>query len=73
MENDGSTCGVIPFAALSARSDTARVRLFSQGFSPEDVFTHPQHEAAQKALPDLILQLRAAVHRFGLRTTLELI
>jgi hypothetical protein len=27
---------------------------------PDDVFTHPRHEAAQKALPDLIMQLRAA-------------
>jgi hypothetical protein len=36
------------------------VRLFSQGFPPDDVFAHPRHEAAQKALPDLIVQLRAA-------------
>lgn len=36
------------------------MRLFSQEFPPEDVFTHPRHEAAQKALLDLILQLRAA-------------
>ena len=36
------------------------MRLFSQGFLPDDVFTHPRHEAAQKALPDLIVQLRAA-------------
>lgn len=36
------------------------MRLFSPGFPPDDVFAHPQHEAAQKALPDLILQLRAA-------------
>jgi hypothetical protein len=38
------------------------VRLFGQGFPPEDVFTHPRHDAAQKALPDLILQLRAAAN-----------
>jgi hypothetical protein len=38
------------------------VRLFSQGFLPDDVFTHPRHEAAQKALPDLIMQLRAAAN-----------
>ena len=43
-------------------SDTSCVRLFSQGFQPEDVFTHPRHESAQKALPDLILQLRAAAN-----------
>ena len=36
------------------------MRLFSQGFPPDDVFAHPRHEAAQKALPDLIVQLRAA-------------
>jgi len=35
------------------------VRLFSPGFPPDDVFAHPRHEAAQRALPDLILQLRA--------------
>ncbi|HUY45101.1 MAG TPA: hypothetical protein VMV92_05175 [Streptosporangiaceae bacterium] len=38
------------------------MRLFSQGFPPDDVFVHPRHEAAQKALPDLILQLRAAAN-----------
>jgi len=38
------------------------VRLFSPGFPPDDVFTHPRHEAAQKALPDLIGQLRAAAN-----------
>lgn len=43
-------------------SDTDRVRLFSQGFPPEEVFIHPRHEAAQKALPDLIRQLRAAAN-----------
>ena len=36
------------------------MRLFSQGFPPDDVFAHPRHEAAQKTLPDLIVQLRAA-------------
>jgi hypothetical protein len=36
------------------------VRLFSQGFPPDDVFAHLRHKAAQKALPDLIVQLRAA-------------
>jgi len=36
--------------------------LFSQGFLPDDVFAHPRHEAAQKALPDLIVQLRAAAN-----------
>jgi hypothetical protein len=38
------------------------VRLFSEGFLPEDVFAHPRHEAAQKALPELIVQLRAAAN-----------
>ena len=42
--------------------DTCRVRLFSPGFLPDDVFAHPRHEAAQKALPDLIVQLRAAAN-----------
>jgi hypothetical protein len=36
--------------------------LFSPGFLPEDVFVHPRHEAAQKVLPDLIVQLRAAAN-----------
>jgi len=36
--------------------------LFSPGFLPDDVFAHPRREAAQKALPDLILQLRAAAN-----------
>ncbi len=38
------------------------MRLLSEGFPPEEVFTHPRHEAAQKALPDLIVQLRAAAN-----------
>ena len=38
------------------------MRLFSQEFPPDDVFVHPRHVAAQKALPDLILQLRAAAN-----------
>jgi hypothetical protein len=38
------------------------VRLFSPGFLPDDVFAHPRHEAAQKALPDLIVQLRLAAN-----------
>lgn len=38
------------------------MKLSSQGFPPDDVFVHPRHEAAQKALPDLILQLRAAAN-----------
>ena len=38
------------------------MRLFSPGFPPDDVFAHPRHEAAQKALPDLIVQLRAAAN-----------
>ena len=38
------------------------MRLFSQGFLPDDVFAHPRHEAAQKALPDLIVHLRAAAN-----------
>jgi len=38
------------------------VRLFSPGFPPDDVFAHPRHEAAQKALPDVIVQLRLAVN-----------
>ncbi len=38
------------------------MRLFSPGFLPDDVFAHPRHEAAQKALPDLIVQLRAAAN-----------
>lgn len=57
-----------------AGSDTCRVRLFSPGFLPDDVFTHPRHEAAQKALPDLILQLRAAANvRDGYELQQELI
>ena len=36
--------------------------MFSPGFPPDDVFVHPRHEAAQKALPDLIGQLRAAAN-----------
>jgi hypothetical protein len=46
----------------SGGRDTCRVRLFSQGFPPDDVFAHPRHEAAQKALPDLIVQLRVATN-----------
>jgi hypothetical protein len=42
----------------AAEGDTCRVGLFSQGFLPDDLFAHPQHEASQKALPDLIVQLR---------------
>ena len=38
------------------------MRLFSPGFLPDDVFAHPRHEAAQKALRDLIVQLRAAAN-----------
>jgi hypothetical protein len=38
------------------------VRLFSPGFPPDDVFAHPRHESAQKTLPDLIVQLRAAAN-----------
>lgn len=38
------------------------MRLFSDGFAPDDVFVHPRHETAQKALPDLIVQLRAAAN-----------
>lgn len=36
------------------------MQLGSPGFLPDDVFLHPRHEAAQKVLPELILQLRAA-------------
>ncbi len=36
------------------------MRLFSEGFLPDNLFAHPRHEAAQKALADLIVQLRAA-------------
>jgi hypothetical protein len=44
------------------------------GFPPEDVFTHPRHEAAQQALPDLIRQLRAAANvRDGYEFQRELI
>lgn len=50
------------FAVGSGGSDTCRVKLFSQGFPPDDVFVHPRHEAAQNALPDLIVQLRAAAN-----------
>jgi hypothetical protein len=50
------------------------VRLFSQGFPPDDVFVHPRHEAAQKGLPELILQLRAAANvRDGYELQQELI
>ena len=38
------------------------MRLFGQGFPPDDVFAHRRHEAAQKALPDLVVQLRAAAN-----------
>ncbi len=38
------------------------MRLFSPGFLPDDVLAHPRHEAAQKALPDLIVQLRLAAN-----------
>jgi hypothetical protein len=38
------------------------MRLFSEGFLPDDVFVHPRHQAAQKALPDLVSQLRAAAN-----------
>jgi hypothetical protein len=43
-----------------SESHTGRVRLSDPSFPPDDVFTHPRHEAAQKALPDLIVQLRGA-------------
>lgn len=38
------------------------MRLSSPGFPSDDVFAHPRHEAAQKTLPDLIAQLRAAAN-----------
>ena len=37
------------------------MKLSIQGF-PDEVFAHPRHEAAQKALPDLIVQLRWAAN-----------
>jgi hypothetical protein len=50
------------------------VRLFGQGFPPDDVFAHPRHEAAQKALPDLIVQLHAAANvKDGYKLQQELI
>ena len=50
------------------------MRLFSPGFPPDDVFAHPRHEAAQKALPDLIVQLRAAANvKDGYKLQQELI
>jgi len=47
------------FAARSACGDTCPVRLFSDGFMPDEVLWHPRHEAAQKSLAELIAQLRA--------------
>ena len=50
------------------------MRLFSPRFLPDDVFAHPRHEAAQKALPDLMVQLRAAANvKDGYELQLELI
>lgn len=50
------------FAVGNGGGDTCGVRLFGQGFPPDDVFVHPRHQATQKALPELILQLRAAAN-----------
>jgi hypothetical protein len=52
----------IRFARGNGGSHTGEVKLFSPGFLPDDVFVHPRHEAAQKALPELILQLRTAAN-----------
>ena len=38
------------------------MKLSMEGFPPDEVFAHPRHEAAQKALPDLIVQLRSAAN-----------
>lgn len=38
------------------------MKLSSWGFPPDDVFVHPRLEPARKALPELILQLRAVAN-----------
>jgi len=38
---------------------TGRVRLFDEGFSPDEVLYHPRHQAAQQVLAERIGQLRA--------------
>jgi hypothetical protein len=59
------------FTVRSSGRDACRVKLFSP---PDDVFAHPRHEAAQKALPDLIVQLPAAANvRDGYELQQELI
>jgi hypothetical protein len=45
-----------------------RVRLFDEGFSPDEVFRHPRHQAAQKVLVERIERLRACA---GLRDGYE--
>jgi hypothetical protein len=39
--------------------ETCGVRLFDEGFSPNEVINHPRHHAAQKVLVERIEQLRA--------------
>jgi hypothetical protein len=48
----------VPFGT----GDTDRVRLFDDTISPDEVFRHPQHEAAQQSLAELIVQLRACAN-----------
>lgn len=50
------------FAVGGGGSDTSSVKLSIPGFEPDEVFVHPRHEAAQKALPELIVQLRSAAN-----------
>ncbi len=38
------------------------MKLIDDGILPEEVFTHPRHESAQKALAELIMQLRACAN-----------
>lgn len=39
--------------------ETGRVKLFDEGFSPDEVLYHPRHQAAQQVLAERIGQLRA--------------
>lgn len=61
---DGGICRShqFQFAVGNSGGRYGGVRLFSQGFPPDDVFVHPRHQAAQKTLPELIQQLRAAAN-----------
>lgn len=56
------TGGAIQSLSRVGWSDTTRVRLSGYGVPSGEVFAHPRHEAAQKALPELIAQLRAAAN-----------